>query len=114
MLAELTLDLEQITSAGKIVAGIVLASIALWFNRDLFKNLLPAKATTNDSPPEPSLRSSDELPPEGFIEHLKIIQGAAPKGNPEVWWDYATKGLTEAQVAKAEALLVTTRPKVTP
>ncbi len=50
-------------------------------------------------------RSSDTPPPFGFAEHLQIIQDTAPNANCEVWWDYAKKEMTEAEVAIAEAKL---------
>ena len=50
-------------------------------------------------------RSSDTPPPAGFAEHLQIIQDTAPNANCEVWWDYAKKEMTEAEVAIAEAKL---------
>jgi hypothetical protein len=50
-------------------------------------------------------RSSDTPPPTGFAEHLQIIQDTAPNANCEVWWDYAKKEMTEAEVAIAEAKL---------
>ena len=50
-------------------------------------------------------RSSDMPPPTGFAQHLQIIQDTAPNANCEVWWDYAKKEMTEAEVAIAEAKL---------
>lgn len=50
-------------------------------------------------------RSSDTPPPEGFAEHLQIIENTAPNANTEVWWKYAKEELTEAEVAIAEAKL---------
>jgi len=50
-------------------------------------------------------RSSDAPPPVGFTEHLLIIEAAAPNADTAVWWEYAKQGLTEAEVALAEAKL---------
>lgn len=75
--------------------------------RDFFKgDGKPAKELSNpDFKRTDSGRSSDTPPPEGFVEHLAIIESAAPNADTSVWWEYAKQGLTEAEVALAEAKL---------
>ena len=75
--------------------------------RDFFKdNVTPATKPSNpDFKNTGSGRSSDTLPPEGFVEHLAIIEAAAPNADTSVWWEYAKQGLTEAEVALSEAKL---------
>lgn len=60
---------------------------------------------TRYAAPDIKPRSSDVPPPAGFATHLKIIQETAPNADPAIWWEYALKEMTEAQVAKAEAKL---------
>lgn len=122
-LAELSIDLNNLPSL-KVIVGSILALVALvsvgipglakWLPKlkSLFDSL-PEKSSPVKPSPEKSVieregtqRSSDQLPPEGFVEHLQIIKEAAPNGNAEVWWNYALQGMTEAQVAKSEATLV--------
>lgn len=50
-------------------------------------------------------RSSDTPPPNGFSNHLKIIEATAPNADAKVWWEYAKAEMTEAEVAIAEAKL---------
>jgi hypothetical protein len=50
-------------------------------------------------------RSSDTPPPNGFANHLKIIEATAPNADAKVWWEYAKAEMTEAEVAIAEAKL---------
>lgn len=48
------------------------------------------------------VRSSDALAPDGVTDYLKVIEGASPTATPEIRWGYATSGLTEAAVLRAE------------
>ncbi len=50
-------------------------------------------------------RSSDQKPPEGFVEHLTVLLAAAPNAAPATQLQYAMKGMTEAEVALTEAKL---------
>lgn len=110
-LAELSIDLNNLPSL-KVIVGSVLALVAvLSVGIPGLAKWLPKLKNLTDSLPKVSdsvtpTRSSDQAPPEGFVEHLQIIKEAAPNGNAEVWWNYALQGMTEAQVAKAEASLV--------
>lgn len=65
------------------------------------------RVTTLATPeaPEVVMRSSDQKPPAGFAEHMQIIQESAPNAGPSIWWEYALKGLTSAEVSRAEAKL---------
>lgn len=97
-------------------------AIAFLLGISAFQLLVPMvmellKATPTTKPNPISLvgkkRSSDQLPPTGFVEHLKLIEEASPNANAEIRWKYATEGLTEAQVALTEAKLArrTEEPK---
>jgi len=124
LLAELELDISQIMSWGKPAAITVLSAIA--FFTLLFPklkngmggmlgkllNLLKESATDElKKGPATTLkrkdsdRSSDEPPPDCFADHLQIIEDTAPNADAAVWWEYAKKELTEAEVAIAEAKL---------
>lgn len=50
----------------------------------------------------PVLRSSDQQPPAGFVEHVSCLRAAAPTAEPATVLEYLTKGLTEAQTLRAE------------
>lgn len=97
------------TDTLKAILVIALFSISsyylIWpYFLSLFKNIrVPSFDDTLKR--EESGRSSDTPPPEGFAEHLAIIEKTAPNANTEVWWEYAKKELTEAEVAIAEAKL---------
>ena len=63
------------------------------------------KGPTKDFKRKDVDRSSDQPPPACFASHLQIIEDTAPNATPAVWWEYAKKELTEAEVAIAEAKL---------
>lgn len=110
-LAELSINLNSLPSM-KVILGCILTFIAVisvgipTIRKYLLQLQSLVTPTVSKSTNPEMTRSSDQAPPEGFVAHLTIIKEAAPKGNPTVWWDYATKGLSEAEVAKAEAALV--------
>lgn len=119
MLAEITFDLESIMGYGKLIIGSVLALVAMicvapslpgiWSK---IKDLIPA--------PKPKSRFILTTTPlsavgsdsSGCRSYLQLIKESAPRGNPEVWWEYASQGLTEIQVSRAEAALVVRKPFV--
>ena len=49
-------------------------------------------------------RSSDQKPPEGFIDHVGIIVAAAPTATPETVLGYLAAGLTEAETLRSEVV----------
>lgn len=53
-------------------------------------------------PETPVARSSDQKPPEGFVEHVAIVVAAAPTATPEVAMGYLKAGLTEAETLRSE------------
>lgn len=119
------LDLGNLTAAAKPIFAVVLALIGLsvvgkdnivslfskLFSRQSPPSLKPIQPPADPSllppvyPVDPQGRSSDQLPPIGFVEHLQVIQAVAPRASFEDWWNYALKGMTEAQVAREEAKL---------
>lgn len=104
MLAVLTLDLKTLKyGAIAILLGISIFQLVV----PMFMELLKGAATTKPNPISliGKKRSSDQPPPAGFVEHLKLIEEASPNANAEIRWKYATEGLTEAQVALTEAKL---------
>jgi len=71
------------------------------------KMLLPKLGGTQVvvSPPATATgatRSSDAVAPEGVTDYLKVIEGASPTATPDIRWGYASAGLTEAAVLRAE------------
>ena len=56
--------------------------------------------------------SSDSPPPEGFVEHVKIIKSASHAASADVRESYYEKGLTFAETLKAEYDRVTNTKKV--
>lgn len=90
----------------QVLAGVVLIGVSVV--GALLKNVVPkltAKVPTvlpvvNDKPV--TVRSSDALAPDGVTDYLKVIEGASPTATPEIRWGYATSGLTEAAVLRAE------------
>lgn len=47
-------------------------------------------------------RSSDQMPPDGFVDHVQIVVAAAPTATPEVVLGYLNAGLTEAETLRSE------------
>jgi hypothetical protein len=110
MFAEISIDLASQAGALKSLVAIVLVGIATFYCYRWFRtNYTWPTANVDEEKPtykrKDSSRSSDAPPPEGFAEHLAIIEETAPNAGPEVWWRYAKDELTEAEVAIAEAKL---------
>lgn len=111
MLAELTLDLGTISTMLRYIIAILLGGIC--FITFVVPSILEFLATPKKKQVIPTTnftrketdRSSDTPPPEGFTDHLLIIEEAAPNADTSVWWEYAKAGMTEAEVALAEAKL---------
>lgn len=112
MLAEITLDIADMKIW--LVAGLFAISFftLVW---PLLKSL-PAKASkavdwlsfvdpAAPAPADPNGTGSDKPAPIGINEYLNMIKETAPNADYEVWWDYAERGMTQAQVAIEEAKL---------
>lgn len=56
-------------------------------------------------PTDPNGTGSDKPAPVGINEYLNMIKETAPNADYAVWWDYAERGMTQAQVAIEEAKL---------
>lgn len=88
----------------QMLAGVVLIGVSII--GALVKTVLPklkmpaVLPVINDKPV--MVRSSDALAPDGVTDYLKVIEGASPTATPEIRWGYATAGLTEAAVLRAE------------
>jgi hypothetical protein len=111
-LAQMTIDLGVVSSLIKYGLAAVLIAVAFFsFVLPLLRKItiaVPAKLPQlpQDKPTvKPAERNSDSPPPAGFVEHLQIIEATAPNAGPQVWWEYAKAGMTEVEVAKAEAKL---------
>lgn len=113
MLAELTFDLGVLYSMLKYLLALILVTISVltfigpmlmdYFakpKKKIVNNTNSAEFTRKDTG-----RSSDTPPPDGFAEHLMIIEQTAPNADTAVWWEYAKAEMTEAEVAIAEAKL---------
>lgn len=110
MIAQMVIDTAKVVSVVKPVAigGLSLGFFwtILWpILKEWFEKLPKTNSTPVNSEPSPPVKGSDKPAPEGFVEHLKVIQAAAPNGNPEAWWGYALQGLTEADTMRAEVKL---------
>jgi len=123
MLAQVTLDLGTIVTGFKyLLAAGLLAIAVITFLIPLVRDLLtPAPVETKPARPLPVStatkrkdieRCSDTPPPEGFAEHLQIIETSAPNATPDIWWAYAKSEMTQAEVALAEAKLARQCPEV--
>lgn len=113
MLAEITFDTADIKIW--LVVGLFAISFftLVW---PLLKNL-PAKAPKVVSwfsfvgdpvelaPENPNGTGSDQPAPVGINEYLNMVKETAPNADYAVWWDYAERGMTQAQVAIEEAKL---------
>lgn len=136
MLAEITLDMSAIAGALKTVAMVVLVVIGLLMFglpvaagklRSMLKPVAPAppiapipssfqqvnEMIDDKISKQETATSSDQKPPAGFTDHLQIIQESAPNADPTVWWEYALRGLTSAEVSRAEARLARLNPEET-
>lgn len=74
---------------------------ALWLIAQFVVKFIPLNST-KVTPSGKALRSSDQRAPQGFKEHMAIIQEASPSASAEVRWQYALGGLTEALVLRQE------------
>lgn len=112
-LAQMTIDLGVASSLIKYGLAAVLIAVAFFsFVLPLLRKITIAVPTKPPQLPQdkpilvkPVERNSDFPPPAGFVEHLQIIEATAPNAGPQVWWEYAKAGMTEVEVAKAEAKL---------
>ena len=107
------LDLAQLLSWGKAIVAAVLALVALIAAGPSLIAKMKSSSPTITLPPvrnsakvvDDSLlvtSNSDKLPPVGFEDHVNTIGGAAPFASSDVLLDYLKKGMTEAQVLRAE------------
>lgn len=113
MFADITIDWESVISTWKPVLIAILGVLAatsfggpalvkVWKLLQIkMQGTAVSSVVSNSDQP-----SSDQLPPVGFVEYLKIIQDSAPGGNEVIWWGYAKKGMTAAKISLAEASLV--------
>jgi hypothetical protein len=118
LFGQISLDLGSFVPSGKTILALLLLVVAFstsvwpWLksvfgNVSLPTNAAPKLATATS----PKLkrrdvdRSSDTPPPNGFADHLRIIEATAPNADAKVWWEYAKSEMTEAEVAIAEAKL---------
>ena len=83
------------------LAYALLGGGALWMLIQWGSRFLPLKSA-KVTPSGKAVRSSDQAAPQGFMEHMLIIQEASPSANAEVRWQYALEGLTEAAVLRQE------------
>lgn len=128
MLAEVTIDLSQLgpllqwvaIALGAVGGGMFalpkLKELLLFLSKKLETKTETVIVDSNTGKKivlDDGTRSSDQKPPEGFVEHLIVIKEVAPTADEAVWWDYATRGLTEAQAAKEEAKLARRVPSDT-
>lgn len=112
-LAQITLDLATGSNLIKYALVAVLIAVAFFsFVLPLLRKTFAttaAKPTAQNQPTSNAgtlpARTSDTPPPAGFVEHLEVIEANAPNAGPQVWWEYAKAGMTEVEVAKAEAKL---------
>lgn len=105
-------------STSQIIGAILLAVSALgagglkvwtWYKSRPKNFYVPV-----DDIPTPSVASSTDAPaPPGVAAYLGLVESAAHSAAPQLWWDYAKKGMTEAQVLRAEVKRLTP-PEVKP
>lgn len=97
-----TIPREAIAVVGLIVGVLLFASSfslkAVWLK---VRNLLPVKSIPGDVELS-DRRSSDQLPPVGFNDHVKIVLEASPKAPADVQLSYLLEGKTEAQTLRDE------------
>jgi hypothetical protein len=114
MFSQITIDLNFVGSivrygvAAFLVAICVFTFVIPWLRSSSAFKLVTASEPAKANKPferKDSSRSSDTPPPEGFADHIEIIEAAAPNAGPVVWWEYAKAEMTEAEVALAEAKL---------
>ena len=86
-----------------LIAGVLLfaTSFSLKAVWSKVRSLLPPKSIDIEQP-KAEQRSSDQLPPAGFTDHVTIILEAAPKAPAEVQLTYLIDGKTEAQTLRDE------------
>jgi hypothetical protein len=105
MLAEITVDIATLVSTLKMLVAFFLVGTAAFYVYRWFKGRKQVALSGAVYHRKATDRSSDAPPPEGFAEHLAIIEQTAPNAGTAVWWEYAKSELTEAEVAIAEAKL---------
>lgn len=108
------LDLAQLIAWGKGIFAAILALIAAFTAGPSVVSAMKSKlatTSTKDLSPEKDVvetksngadSNSDKLPPVGFEIHVATIVGAAPFATSDVLLEYLKKGMTEAQVLRAE------------
>ena len=74
----------------------------------------PAVLNRTASTPVTVPTSTDAPAPTGVSAYLGLIEGTTPSATFETRWEYAKKGLTEAQVLRAELGRLTLKPQVKP
>lgn len=93
----------------KAVMGIALmvagAGVGLWtLVPAVWKRFMQWGLALPELPPDMQapVTGSDAPAPSGVTGYLALVSGTAPKAEPAIWWAYACKELTIAQVLTAE------------
>ena len=82
-----------------IIGSACVAAAAAWMAWTAYRN---RSGVTPAPVGERQVRSSDQKPPSGFVEHVACVQSAAPTAEPAVVLSYLSAGLTEAETLRAE------------
>ena len=95
----------QIDVNWQLIGGSLLLCLApAYYAWQRWQARMPAVVVPVDpaKPPAVTTRSTDQMPPDGFTDHVAIVVAAAPTATPEVVLSYLQAGLTEAETLRAE------------
>lgn len=97
------MEIDWKSVSGAALIGLSILGMLL---RPVVSKLWPTTTLMPPTPvPSPSdipTSNTDAPAPTGVTEYLKVIEGASPTATPEIRWSYATVGMTEAAVLRAE------------
>lgn len=96
------LNPQTLAGATLILVSVIGAAVKLLLPKMTAASAMSVLPVVNDKPI--LVRSSDALAPDGVTEYLKVVEQASPTATPEIRWGYATQGMTEAMVLRAEVL----------
>lgn len=106
MLEGWSIPTETLAAVGLAIGGLLFTSSfplrSIWGK---VSGLIPSLPSIVRKPVDDSsdlARSTDALPPVGFVDHARVIVQAAPKAPPEVLLKYLLDGHTEADALRAE------------
>jgi hypothetical protein len=88
------------------VLGVAGMKVWSWYKARPKNFYVPAE---DFAAPEPG-RGTDAPAPPGVDEYMTLVEKTAPSASHPLWWDYAKRRLSEADILRSEVVRLTPKP----